>query len=395
MIVVIADDLSGAAEIGGVACRYGLAARIQTEVSPQTGIDVLILNSCTRSMDGPIVRNVVGKLAQDLNGIGFQWLYKKVDSVLRGHVFAELDALMQTLRKPLTILAPANPSKGRTIVNGQYRIDNRPLDQTDFANDPEFPAISSRVAELLKAPNHYLVHTLKCHQSKGIRKGIVIAETESTEDVSCWAASTDTDTLCAGGSDFFEALLRERSAVGTAVAVFRPEPNRGKKLIICGSASENSRRSIARARDLGIPIYPMPDELLAHSLSYKDCIMRWAGEVATGIRSSDCAMVAILQPRITDVPISRQLTIHLVFLVQAVIGKIAIEELFIEGGATAEAVCMCQGWMGLNALGEYSPGVVKLSIEGSEGPCVTIKPGSYPWPEVIWNRLLKGMSCAK
>ena len=73
-------------------------------------------------------------------------------------------------------------------------------------------------------------------------------------------------------------------------------------------------------------------------------------------------------------------------LVQRVLGQTRIHELFIEGGATARAILDCMGWETLTVLGEYGPGVVRLSVQGPEGQVVTLKPGSLPWPEGLLDR---------
>ena len=73
-------------------------------------------------------------------------------------------------------------------------------------------------------------------------------------------------------------------------------------------------------------------------------------------------------------------------LVRRVLGQTRIGELFIEGGATARAILDGMGWETLNVLGEYGPGVVRLSVQGSEGQVVTLKPGSYPWPKGLLNK---------
>ena len=44
MMVVIADDLTGAAEIGGLALKYGLMAEITTTVNLHSRADLLIID---------------------------------------------------------------------------------------------------------------------------------------------------------------------------------------------------------------------------------------------------------------------------------------------------------------------------------------------------------------
>src|SRR5688572_7906414 len=50
MIAVIADDLSGAAELAGVACRHGLSAEVQTVFSRFSNADVICVDTDSRSL---------------------------------------------------------------------------------------------------------------------------------------------------------------------------------------------------------------------------------------------------------------------------------------------------------------------------------------------------------
>ena len=62
-----------------------------------------------------------------------KWIYKKTDSVLRGHIVDELKIQMQLTGKQKAFFMPANPSLDRTISNGKYFVNNVPLNETAFA----------------------------------------------------------------------------------------------------------------------------------------------------------------------------------------------------------------------------------------------------------------------
>ncbi|MEW5957849.1 MAG: four-carbon acid sugar kinase family protein, partial [Chloroflexota bacterium] len=121
MIVVLADDLTGAAEIGGIAFRYGLAAEIQTVFDPAAGADLIAVDTDTRGYSAGEAAPRVAAVAEQCRRAGVEQVFKKVDSVLRGPVLAELATLLETLGRERALLAPANPSLGRTIEQGQYR----------------------------------------------------------------------------------------------------------------------------------------------------------------------------------------------------------------------------------------------------------------------------------
>src|SRR5205814_4669044 len=51
-----------------------------------------------------------------------RWVYKKIDSMLRGHPRAELLALMAALGESRGVVAPAFPAEGRTTRDGRQYI---------------------------------------------------------------------------------------------------------------------------------------------------------------------------------------------------------------------------------------------------------------------------------
>ena len=88
MIGVLADDFTGAAEIGAIGRRYGLEAEVQTEFRRIEDADIVVLDTHTRSSSRAEAVETVGREMDGLCRGRVDWIYKKVDSVLRGHVLA-------------------------------------------------------------------------------------------------------------------------------------------------------------------------------------------------------------------------------------------------------------------------------------------------------------------
>jgi uncharacterized protein YgbK (DUF1537 family) len=72
-------------------------------------------------------------------------------------------------------------------------------------------------------------------------------------------------------------------------------------------------------------------------------------------------------------------------LAAAVLGRMQVGAIFVEGGATAWTLVKRLGWRRFRVSRELAPGVVTLGVVGG-GPSVTMKPGSYAWPEEIFPR---------
>jgi uncharacterized protein YgbK (DUF1537 family) len=173
-LLIIADDLTGAADAGAAARRahpkskcviipwYGESSdnravdawgRVDATQKPE----ILCVSTNSRNVD-PVEAGVrVGKAVEWSTGRGFR-LFKKIDSLLRGQVAAELASFMDASPSRACLLAPALPSQGRTTRGGiQYHRGER-VAESQARKDPHAPPSSSRLD--LLAPDGVTVHRL-------------------------------------------------------------------------------------------------------------------------------------------------------------------------------------------------------------------------------------------
>src|SRR6185369_13506559 len=143
MIGVIADDLTGAAELSGVGLRCGLRAEVTTDLQTRSAAELMCVNTDSRGCPPEEAGRRAAEAASKLTASRVEWIYKKVDSILRGHILVELEAMMNRLGLNRALLVPANPSLERVVHNGQYFVRGKPIHETDFRLDPEFPRSTS------------------------------------------------------------------------------------------------------------------------------------------------------------------------------------------------------------------------------------------------------------
>ena len=136
-IVIIADDLTGACDTGVKFRQLGLKTKVL--VSPDSAsvlntdpASVISINTDTRSSAGEEAAAVVEKLAGRLMSQGDYFYYKKVDSVLRGNIGSELDALFRVLKPDFALVAPAFPATGRWLKNGMLSIGSKEAPQVQI-----------------------------------------------------------------------------------------------------------------------------------------------------------------------------------------------------------------------------------------------------------------------
>ncbi|MEM8836584.1 MAG: four-carbon acid sugar kinase family protein [Pseudomonadota bacterium] len=145
---ILADDLTSAADGAAPFVRKGLQATVSRRHVPQSReADVIAVDMATRSMKENDAAAGARETAQKLAGA--QIVYKTVDSTLRGHVFAEINAVIAGSQRRRLVFAPAFPEAGRITRDGFQFVDGVPVSESRYGSDPVHPARTSRLSDLV------------------------------------------------------------------------------------------------------------------------------------------------------------------------------------------------------------------------------------------------------
>src|SRR5690606_12688746 len=365
-ILVIADDLTGAAEIGGIALRNGLSVEIVHTLAKPTNKDVQILNTNTRSMRADDVIIHLRKLFAADFSYCWDWIYLKFDSALRGHIVAEISFYREVLQKDRVVFCPVNPALGRVIADGLYRVEGKPIAETDFAGDPEFRIRKSGVLAAIGAERWLVAKNVRTATNGDIP--YTVADVGELDDLNRWAASPAFFGIYAGAAAFFEALLHHRvPAFSKDVAdESLPIP---PLLYVCGSNHEQSTKRV-RSLDFDEVVYwrhTGQEQTLARTICQK---IEKRGIIVFAVDPLERVGASTIRTSMAQV----------VALVQR---DCAVHELLIEGGATARAVLEALHIDTLWPIGVHGLGVIRNHVPGTTWT-VTLKPGSYPWTDKLW-----------
>jgi len=154
-VVIIADDLTGAADTGVQFAKRGLSTLVLIEgshpVSAPVSAEVLAFNTNTRHEDSQQAYKIVYEVAKDFKKRGIRYIYKKIDSMLRGNIGAEVEAVMDATGIETAILVPSFPSQGRITVGGYHLVNQIPLQDTEVASDLKDPVKDSYLPSLIQA----------------------------------------------------------------------------------------------------------------------------------------------------------------------------------------------------------------------------------------------------
>lgn len=207
-LAVIADDLTGACELAGIARKHGIHSTVYLcwENIPFSAESIPVLNTESRHCSQEEAALRVQRAYRVLQQAGYNRFYKKCDSVLRGNIGAELIALHRSSGIKRLIYGPAFPSAGRTVNAGLLMVDGAPVAESVFANDPLSPVGESRISSLIGRQHAEYCVTECCLETALPPAGIMIFDGQKDDDLMQLAHRCQGERCFAGPGLFFEAL---------------------------------------------------------------------------------------------------------------------------------------------------------------------------------------------
>jgi uncharacterized protein YgbK (DUF1537 family) len=121
----------------------------------------------------------------------------------------------------------------------------------------------------------------------------------------------------------------------------------------------------------------MPDDVFAGADPAS-----WACRICETAADNPSVLIAIPQPLDRNPLTSQRLQGILADAVARLLTTVRVDHLFLEGGATASAVCRRMNWNEFDVLGELDTGVVQMHVPACD-QSIIVKPGSYPWPDFV------------
>ena len=383
MITVIADDLTGAAEIAGICLRYGLEVAFGIDVMPENVKDINIIATDSRSMTEERAYKTHRQLADSIiSKKGNHTIFKKCDSALRGYVLTELLALLNASEKECVLLQPANPASTRCIQNGTYFIGKRLLEDTGFAVDPDFPSSSSLVKNLLleRASRHHKLDKIHTGSIKEINsEGIFIPDCNSIDELKNCVELYNENTIIGGSAAFFEQFLLKYYHNLTKI---KPKKYNFSNhyLLLSGSTQPESILFAANLKNTNCTVLVLPNNLLEKNIEDSH-LNDWIEQITQIYTENKKVVIRISDKIIEFEGSSKILKNRMSSVVKQLLENTSINELFIEGGATAYDLLQRLNWKSFTPIAELAPGVVRMQYDLDTNKYITLKPGSYKWPE--------------
>ncbi len=131
-IEILADDLTGACDTAAAFAGPGLRVVVALGGSLPRA-DVVVVSTASRNDSEDAAYAKVRAACERLSMAGI--FYKKIDSVLRGPVAAEVRACIDAGARTPAICCPAFPGQGRVVENGVVRAPGRTVDLREMLAD--------------------------------------------------------------------------------------------------------------------------------------------------------------------------------------------------------------------------------------------------------------------
>ncbi|WP_291637536.1 four-carbon acid sugar kinase family protein, partial [Clostridium sp.] len=248
--LIIADDFTGANDTGVQLRKRGIKTDVMfefTNIEDKEKSYVIDTESRGQSQE-EAYKNVELKIKNAFKN-DFNYVFKKVDSTLRGNIASEIKAVDKYYNADFIIFAPAYPDSRRTTIDGIQKINGSPITETEIAKDPIKPVEIDNINLLLKEEfdeevTHVYLKEIRENKMDLSKGRIFTFDSETNEDLIAIVREIiahSKKVLWVGSAGLADSILKVKMPTKPSIAVI-------------GSISEVSRKQLHYAKSKGINI---------------------------------------------------------------------------------------------------------------------------------------------
>ncbi|CBG88002.1 3-oxo-tetronate kinase [Citrobacter rodentium] len=312
---VIADDFTGATDIASFMVNAGwkvvLFNGIPNKAFDVGDMDAIVIALKSRSV--PASEAVAMSLSASawLKTQGCQrQLFKycsTFDSTARGNIGPVTDALMKSLATPVTLICPAVPDNGRTILNGHLFVKGELLNESGMEHHPVTPMKHSSLKKLMEAQSvglcgNITLDIVKNHPEKiaseienkmANKARYLIFDVLDNHDLLTVAKATASFPLVTGAAGLGYAIAAlDKQHVSSAKKVAISVGSKGPGVVLSGSCSAMTNQQVEfykqRASSLALDV-----EKIINEPAYLETVSAW---VKSHSQDPTAPMVYATQP---------------------------------------------------------------------------------------------------
>ncbi|MEM2167654.1 MAG: four-carbon acid sugar kinase family protein [Candidatus Bathyarchaeia archaeon] len=402
--VVIADDFTGACDVGAKFKKYNLETVVLTRIKDPLkfmGYDVVVIDSESRN-DAPHkaykkIRRIIAYLKKTGLNERLCLVYKKIDSTLRGNIGAEISAIIDELNLSAIIVAPSFPEMGRVALNGRLFVNGVPLEETDFARDLKKPVKTSFIPDIIKEQFNGKVGLIPLSNVRGGEKllaqavedfandgcKVIVVDAENANDLRIIAkVALNVGALPCGSAGLAESIsywlassLHDRNVI-----VFSGSTN---------SATLNQIRRAGMERSIKVLKLRFPETFIEREKELNRLVTEvgqafseWKDVIITSAESKEDVSAALQIAR--SLGLKREEAAERILdifgeLAAPIFNKFRIAGIIIVGGDTAIKILKHIQAHGVRIKGEIMPGIPYSIVLGGnlDGKLVITKAGGF------------------
>ena len=355
---IVADDLTGAFDVGGAFAAVGrrVIVDLGRGTTPRaTAADVVVIDAGLRDAPFDEAASGIANALERLRIAGAEPRMLKVDSTLRGPFREMLEAVLAATDARVAVVAPAFPEHGRCLVGGRLRVRGE-----DAGIDLVTLLRAGTGARILSVSSRDLMPALeRAHADASGTRHVLVMDAESVGDMGHVAAAWLADpnrSLLVGSAGIARHLvtigpLARDSARSPETLAAEPAADTWY-LLVAGSPTDTTRLQLEALR-IARPQGSRPKLVVRRSAPSRT---RDDGQAAAGLAEEVGALAAA--------------------------GRLFGERpsgMVLVGGDTATRVLDALDCGALDILGEVEPGVPFGLMRGGawDGLPIVTKAGSF------------------
>lgn len=378
-LLILADDLTGAADSAARCVQAGLAAAVllQPQGEARDLPPVLAVTTDSRFLPPAEATAAVTAALTRLPIGDATIVYKKIDSTLRGNLGAELDAVAAHWPDALLVICPAFPAQQRGLEGGRLRYAGA----QEPIHLPSLLAAQSRLPvgivglDAVRGGSAVLAKVLQTQQAAGKRLVVVDGMVEADLETLVDAAQLGKTLLCGSAGLVAPLAARLRGDVPLAAATVDMAP--GPILMVVGSGSPTAHAQVAAAKASG-------------QVQVRELDRFWYELDLVGANAHPVGDWLIhLAPPAPDTPLegaaARAQAAQLADLALAAVERLRPSVVLLVGGDTATFVLRRLGVDRLDVVAELLPGIPLALGRDREGVRrgFVLKPGNFGDPATL------------
>ncbi|MCD2492981.1 four-carbon acid sugar kinase family protein [Lacrimispora sp. NSJ-141] len=273
-LLVIADDFTGAMDTGVQFSKFGISTLVVLENGLpgcfgefDEDVEVLVVDTESRHIEAEKAYRAVRRVTELAVKNGIHYIYKKVDSTMRGNVGSELEAVRDGsgFEDTPLLFIPAFPAQGRFTRNGIQYIGEVPVGMTEFAEDPFTPVEESSIPVIISRQSEIPTMLAGPEDIEQIfREGrgmAAIIDAQTDEELGRIAKQIrrqGKEQLLLAGNAGFAAKLPQ--IIRFHVEELGGDRGTDELLVVCGSLNKASFEQLYQAEQAGIPSVTLTKE---------------------------------------------------------------------------------------------------------------------------------------